>query len=253
MFFVYKLLDCSGNVFYVGAGNEKRVQAQRSGNGRIPAVQKIFNEHCNEGKKVSLVIDSEHDSKESAFLREKELIAEYGKRREGGLLVNICDGGAGVPGYKATEESRKANSQRMKEKMSSDIARKSVSEATKKSMENKELRSYISAKLKEKWSSEEFRLKQIASHTGYKQSEASKAAKSAALRKAWSIGVKVGKYTDEQVSEVYSMKGVMNVKDVAERFGMNPTYVHKIWRHERCVSALRRLGLIAKQKPSEGL
>ncbi|WWO62244.1 hypothetical protein [Vibrio phage vB_VcM_SY] len=244
MYYVYVLKRSDGSPFYVGAGLMSRIMSHFNGTGRRPLVDAIFREHKDNCESVSYTIDSEHKTKESAFSREIELIAEIGKISDGGTLVNICDGGAGSNGYRASQEERKANSDRVKEYYSDPESRKRTSILTKKAMEDERIRSHISSKLKERWSDKAYREKLIKSHTGRKDSEETKSRKAESCAKSWESGARVGKYTDDQIADVYSRKGKEKAVDVAKIYGMNPTYVHKIWRHERCIMNLKRLGVI---------
>ena len=244
MFVTYILSDDDGVPFYVGAGNEQRPLQHMTGSGGRPLVNAIIDEHRARGSDVDVSIVKFHDTIDDAFNHEKYLIAVYGKRSEGGLLVNICDGGKGSKGYKASEESRAANSKRNIDRFSSIDERLKISLATKKAMARPDVIDKLSKAAVANWSDESFRLRQIEAHTGHKDSDLTRERKAEAQKKAWENGTKVGKYTDEQVLEVYRMKGVVNVNEVAAMYGMNPTYVHKIWRHERCVSSLKRLGIV---------
>lgn len=246
MFVTYVLTDDNGVPFYVGAGNEQRPGRHIAGTGGRPAVNAVIDEHRARGSDIGVMIVKTHDTEHDAFNHEKYLIGIYGKRSDGGLLVNICDGGKGVTGYRATDKSKQANSERNIKRFSDINERLKTSIATKRAMENPELRRKISDALTTKWTDEAYRSKLVESHTGRIDSEQTRERKSGAQRDAWANGRRIGKYTDEQVFEIYNMKGVVNVNEVAEIYGMNPTYVHKIWRHERCVSNLKRLGIISK-------
>lgn len=247
---VYMLYKDDGTPFYVGAGNNRRIDNHIGGSGGRASVNEIITEHRNRGSEISHDIVATYGTKEEAFAAEIKLIATIGKISDGGTLVNVTDGGAGVKGYKATENSNLKNSQRGRDRFSDPLERKRISEATRKAMLDPSIRAKISAKLKSKWKDEDFAQRQRDSHTGIKDSESTKENKSKSCAKSWSDGRRKGKYTDEQVNMVYSMKGFCDVNEVASLYGMNPTYVHKIWRHERCRMALIRLGIVA---PTEGL
>lgn len=245
MYVTYVLKDEHGVPFYVGSGSEQRPfdHLRPCGAGR-PLVRDEVDRITNGGSSVSVDIIGEFSSKEEAFSLEKKLIAEFGKRAESGLLVNICDGGLGSSGYRATDEQRIANSARVSKFYESIDERIRTSILTKTAMECPEIRSKISKALKNKWQSAEFRERLVSAHTGLKDSELTKKRKADAQREVWASGKKVGKYTDEQVAAIYAMKGSVRADEVAKIYGMNTTYVHKIWRHERCRTNLQRLGII---------
>ncbi len=96
--YVYVWRDASGTPFYVGKGKGRR--AGRVYN-RTEAFKKI---HSQGGCTVEIVDEFIHESQAHAF--EVELIARYGRRDFGGLLVNKTDGGEGVSGLSPNEETR---------------------------------------------------------------------------------------------------------------------------------------------------
>ena len=247
---VYILYKDDGTPFYVGAGNDRRIDNHINGSGGRKSVNEVILEHRNRGAEISHDVVATYETKEEAFAAEIKLISMIGKISDGGTLVNVTDGGAGVTGYKATDDSNLKNSQRGYNRFSDPLERKRTSEATRKAMLDPSIRAKISVKLKSKWQDDDFIQRQRDSHTGIKDSESTKENKSKSCAKSWSDGKRKGKYTDEQVNVVYSMKGFCNVNEAASLYGMNPTYVHKIWRHERCRMALIRLGII---EPNEGL
>lgn len=243
-FVTYVLLNSDGIVFYVGAGSPSRPLKHLSSSGGRPQVQSVIDDHRKRGLDISYKIISHHESKEDAFNAEKMLISMLGKVENGGLLLNVCDGGAGSPGYRASEQQRLENAERQRVRFLNVDERLKTSITTRIAMEDPQIRSKISMGMLNKWEDEDYRNRQIASHTGKKDTEITRKKKSSSLVNAWLDGKRSGKYSDEVVGEVYSSKGLMHVNEVAERYGMNPTYVHKIWRHERCVTALKRLGVI---------
>lgn len=256
MFLTYMLVDSFGIPFYVGAGNEARPMSHINGRGGRPLVDAVIEDHRSRGAEISVVIVEEFEAAAEAFSLEVELISTIGRLSEGGSLVNICDGGKGSSGYTASDEERERNSRRGKERFSILEERIKTSIATKLAMENPEVREKISRALKEKWLEDGFRKKLVDAHTGRKDSDQTKLKKAAAQKSVWAKGLKTGKYTDEQVRDVYDRKGVDSAVNIAKIHGMNPTYVHKIWRHERCLTSLIRLGIVppvTAEKVEEGL
>lgn len=241
---VYIMMKDDGTPFYVGAGNDNRISDHFKGCGGRKEVNKIIAEHKSRNSNVTYRIDSVHTCEDEAFKRECELIRLLGRLCDGGTLVNITKGGKGVTGYKQSPQQVIENSRRSIERFKNQSERDKISVATKLAMEDPELRSHISEKLKEKWKDPEFIKKQRDVKTGVLDSEQTKVKKSKACASSWANGLRKGKYTDEQVSTVYSMKGLCSASEASKVYNMNPTYVHKIWRHERCKMALTRLGII---------
>jgi|UniRef100_A0AB39ACI1 hypothetical protein len=241
----YVLMNHDGIPFYVGAGREDRPQQHFSGKrGGRPEVQKIVDEHREKGLSLSYRIIGTYENKSDAFDAEKSLISLFGRISDGGILVNICTGGAGCPGYTPNDEMRAHNSKVQKIRFNNESERLAISEATRKGMDNDVVRSKISDGLLAKWNDETYRNRQIAAHTGKKDTDATRKKKSDALSRSWENGDRKSKYSDEVIYDVYTSKGHVPVSEIAAKYGMNPTYVHKIWRHERCVLNLKRLGII---------
>jgi hypothetical protein len=245
MYMTYVLLTDTGVPFYAGAGDKNRIDRHLRGAGGRSEVNKVIGEHHRRGTTIGHRVVKWFDLKDDAFAHEVELIRQIGKISDGGTLVNICDGGAGVTGYRASESQRLATSQRNIERFSDPAERKRTSDATIAAMADPTIRSVISEKLINKWQDPSYRSQQVESHTGHRDTDETKALKAAKIKSAWNDGTRRGKYTDEEISVVYNCKGMWSVEDTAAIYGMNPTYVHKIWRHERCRMALQRLGIIS--------
>lgn len=244
--YVTYILSCDKNIpFYVGAGNIGRPYKNGQGSKCHKDILKIINEHHSRGSDIIRTIAATFETKSEAFEYEIMLISKFGKRSSGGLLLNICDGGLGIKGYKFPDVHRKQMSDRMKIYMANVENRLKLSESLKSVMKNKEIRKTISDKLKEKWKNDEFRSKCVNSHTGLKDSELTKKRKAVACSKSWNDGKRKGKYTDEEIKDIYDSKGKWDVHTLARKYGMNPTYIHKIWRHERCRMALKRIGVLS--------
>jgi hypothetical protein len=93
-FYVYMYLREDGTPYYVGKGKGKRAYSPDRTTPR-PSKDKIVFPYTNL-------------TEEESFQREKELIAEYGRKDNGtGILRNLTDGGEGASGVLVSEETRK--------------------------------------------------------------------------------------------------------------------------------------------------
>jgi hypothetical protein len=86
----------TGAVFYVGKGQRAR---PKSRTGRTLYWQRIV---AKAGYSIQIVRAGMTD--EQAYALEARLIGLY--RSRGRTLVNVCDGGAGVPGFQHTEDTK---------------------------------------------------------------------------------------------------------------------------------------------------
>lgn len=106
LFYTYIWRDAAGTPFYVGKGKGRRAQNTTRRSEEFKRV------HAVGGCTVDIVDWFIHESQAHAF--EVELIARYGRRDMGGLLVNKTDGGEGSSGWVPSAETRakisKANS-----------------------------------------------------------------------------------------------------------------------------------------------
>ena len=245
MFITYILKRDNGEAFYVGAGKENRPKKHLSGGGGIPAVINVIKEHRDRGSNILIYVDSNHESRRSAFYREVELIKEIGRSdNSNGTLVNLTDGGEGVSGLNVSQDRIRMMSEFQTERFKSYSERVRTSIATKKGMDCEEVRRKCKDGITKAWSNQEYRDHQVKAHTGHKDSDATKQKKAEAQSLAWNDGRRKGKYTDDQVGVVYRLKGIKKSLEVSKLYGMNPTYVDKIWRKERCKMALKRLGYL---------
>lgn len=106
-FYTYiHLTEDTEEVFYVGKGKKDRCCSL---DGRSLWWEHVVNKHG-----FVVVIDKINLDEQAAFDREKELISFYGRRQQGGVLVNLTDGGEGVSGRVFTLEDRKKISDRVK-------------------------------------------------------------------------------------------------------------------------------------------
>jgi hypothetical protein len=109
MAFLYRHIRLDKNEpFYIGIGSSKaRCYTKQTRNKHWHSVAK----HTD--YRVDVIFDD--ITIEEAKEKEKEFIALYGKKSNGGILVNVTDGGDGCFGRKATLEETEIRSKRMLE------------------------------------------------------------------------------------------------------------------------------------------
>ena len=109
MFYTYAYLREDKTPYYIGKGSGKRVFVSHKGrNGKIvisvPPEERIL-------------ILKENLTEEEAFRHEKYMISLFGRKDKGtGILRNQSDGGEGSSGHKKSDEWKKTQSERMKNK-----------------------------------------------------------------------------------------------------------------------------------------
>jgi len=96
-FYVYGHYKPNGTIFYIGKGYGTRAWQTR---GRNNFWRNTVNKHGT----YQVVLLHEHLSEDEAFLKEKEEILFWGRRSDGGFLINLTDGGEGTSGYVHTAE-----------------------------------------------------------------------------------------------------------------------------------------------------
>lgn len=158
-FYVYIHKKPDGTPVYVGKGHGKRAYKL---NGRNPHHQSVLNKY--EGQIIIEVTNCENE--QAAFELEKIYINQL--RDQGYRLCNQTDGGEGVCGYRFDPETIERIAAINRTKVRSDEFKAGVSAQWKG--------------VKRGPQSEERRLKNAQAHTGKKQSEETKAKRSAALK-----------------------------------------------------------------------
>lgn len=109
MAYLYRHIRLDKNEpFYIGIGSNKaRCYTNKTRNN-------YWHNIINKSEyRVDIIFDNL--SLEEAKEKEKEFIALYGKKSNGGTLVNLTDGGDGCWGYKATEKQIQERIKRMTE------------------------------------------------------------------------------------------------------------------------------------------
>ena len=106
MFYTYVWREANGTPFYVGKGGHDGGKRANNTLARSNEFRAVF-----ASGSCAVEIDDEFILESQAFERETILIAKYGRREFGGLLVNKTDGGEGPSGAVRSVETRKKMSQ----------------------------------------------------------------------------------------------------------------------------------------------
>jgi hypothetical protein len=106
-FYIYAHYKPDGNIFYVGKGHGKRAWITR---GRSTFWVNTIKKH--NGYQVVLLYENLSESE--AFLLEKKEIEFWGRRKDGGFLINLTDGGEGCSGRVFSSEEKEKLKERMK-------------------------------------------------------------------------------------------------------------------------------------------
>lgn len=109
IYYVYQLrLANSETPFYIGKGKGRRANSHLTRSSLAIRNHKnhIIKKAMMEGIAVLTEIIHQNLEESEALAIEAELIAEYGRRNDGGILSNATMGGEGMSGFKASTETR---------------------------------------------------------------------------------------------------------------------------------------------------
>jgi hypothetical protein len=128
-FYVYILKDNNDKIFYVGKGCRSRNSSHRNNakNNRQEPVYKKIRKLWSNGFDYKFEKVKSNLSEEEACNLEKNLIKIYGRKFDGGILLNVTFGGEGSFGYKHSEQTK----QKMREAWILRRITNKVSEETK--------------------------------------------------------------------------------------------------------------------------
>jgi hypothetical protein len=149
-FYVYGLFDPKKDKpFYIGKGTGRRYtshfEPSRLKQERKSLKAKIYLKIINEGNLPISKILFNNLTEDEAFLKERELIAKYGRIDKGsGCLANHTDGGEGVAGIILQEDSIIKRSNALKDVPRPLYVRKKISETLKGRIRSKETLEKIS-------------------------------------------------------------------------------------------------------------
>lgn len=124
IYYVYAYLREDGSPYYIGKGKERRAWEQHRCNGKgVPTP--------DDYKRIVLLHENLLETE--AFKLEIELIEKYGRKDLGtGILRNKTNGGEGLSGIISSPETNWKRGSSKRNKPTSEITRKKISEANKK-------------------------------------------------------------------------------------------------------------------------
>ena len=243
-FYVYVYLDPRPGKglqpIYVGKGTVDLDRASYHWERRCvnPFLQKVLDKIRAAGLVPQITIAAYMEDEEEAFVMERDLIAQYGRRDlRTGSLCNLTEGGQGTAGLKYSEERLR----RWREKMTTPEWKNIVSKISRDAWANpeikaervarirriaadptyraklraailksrtEEVRNRISVVMREAWQSDEYRAKQAASRAEAHARPEEKARKSEATKRLWTqkgdsirLAIKAAKSTPERRAE----------------------------------------------------
>ena len=121
MYYTYAYLRKDDTPYYIGKGTRYRAW-NRNPNDRVKAPK----------DKSRILILKKFEKEEDAFKHEKYMIAVLGRKADGGILINLCEGGEGGCSFSKTEEhKRKIAAGNLGVKRSAET-RKKMSESAKR-------------------------------------------------------------------------------------------------------------------------
>lgn len=148
IFYVYLYRDENGIPIYVGKGKGQRAWYHLKRKDKHPFTHKL-NKMRRLGYNPQPEMICISMSEELALHLEETVIKTLGRVDLGtGTLLNLTDGGEGIQGWKASEETRKKQSESAKKRIASEETRKKLSES-RKGMKYKPKSDETKARLKE--------------------------------------------------------------------------------------------------------
>jgi hypothetical protein len=134
-FYVYSLKRPNGVPFYIGKGKGKRCYTHLK-SWHLKQDENTFKVHIIEkirrnGQEPSVEILQENMTETDAFKLEAQQIQLHGRVKNGGILVNMSDGGEGQTGHPCSEESKKKISAHMRGENNPFFGKKHTKESLK--------------------------------------------------------------------------------------------------------------------------
>ena len=124
IYYVYKYLREDGSPYYIGKGKDRRAyQPHKRSNGADITPK--------DNSRIEII--QQNLTEEQAFSLEEKLIKKYGRKSDGGILINMLLGPRGKSGrvFSHTEESKRKMSESRKGKTPTEETKKKMSEAQK--------------------------------------------------------------------------------------------------------------------------
>jgi hypothetical protein len=195
-YFVYRHIRLDKNVpFYIGIGTKPKNYGCYTAEYKRAFVKNRRSEHWKNvvdktDHRVEILFES--DNQEEVKHKEIEFIALYGRKIDGGTLVNNTIGGDGLNGFTASREQILKRNKAIKDAYKKEDAKTNLSKAVKKV-----------------WDREGYRQNQSKSRTGLKRSPEAKANLTEARRK-----------NCKQVKDLLTNRIYRSLADACEHLGL---------------------------------